>query len=81
MQEKKYLVVEIGWEYNDEGYDSTEGGYYKLENPNVFTWKEAKNRRNELLIEFLRGENLSGYLYDAVNLNTFSMYEWDTADH
>ena len=67
---KAYIILEAGYEYNDEYYyrPESEGGTPK----NTFLDKEkAEKKQQELEIEQIRGLSLGHYGYEASDISDF----------
>lgn len=56
----KYLVVEIGYEYNDEYYEKIEGDYYKVTGKLFPSIEEAKEVALKLSIDLIKRDSCWG---------------------
>ena len=70
---KMYVILKRSYEYNDEGYDSSDGGNIHLA---FHSYEEANKELNRLLKMSLTDPNYS-YLYDKWDSPFDTCYEVD----
>lgn len=70
----KYLVVEEGWEYNDEYYNSSEGGAYTITSKLYNTREEAQKVVDEEHAKLRKEAEEEGEDYTFVDYENDPIY-------
>lgn len=73
---KAYVILRKGFEYDDNIYNSYDGGGGTPDTI-VFSKEDAIRKVNELNIEELKHENIFNYSYDAEDVLTVELSEYE----